>query len=194
MNEAINKTSLSPELNEDHIFLDVETTGFVRTESSPLAMQPYITEICLIRLDGDLNIISTYNQMFKIPINLEKKIIEITGITDEMLKDKKPFVSHWREIAEFVRGAKYLVAHNVGFDRDCLMYELKRSGKILNFPWPPEHICTVEQSMHLKGHRLKLGLLHEHLLGESFEGAHRAEADVQALIRCYRALKNKKAA
>lgn len=171
--------------SEDYIFADVETTGFVRTESSPLNTQPYVTELCMIRTDKELNIKGVYNELFKIPIPLEEKITKITGITDEMLVDKKPFVAHWREIAEFARGAKYFVAHNVSFDRDCIMYEFKRINKILNFPWPPEHICTIEKSMHIKGHKLNLGLLHEILFGDKFEGAHRAQADVEALIRCF---------
>jgi len=42
----------------------------------------------------------------------------------------------------------------------------------------------VEQTQHLKGHRLSLGDLHDLLLGERFSGAHRARADVMALARC----------
>jgi DNA polymerase III epsilon subunit-like protein len=180
-------------LSNDYVFFDVETTGFVKAESAPLALQPYITEICMIRTDSELNKLGTYVQMFKVPIPLEKKITEITGIKDEDLKDKNPFGMHWREIAEFVAGAKHLVAHNVTFDRDCLMYELKRSGKVLNFPWPTDHICTVEKSHHIKGHRLKLGDLYEHFFGEKFTGAHRAEADVDALIKCFGKLKEQDA-
>ena len=172
-----------------YIFGDCETTGLLKASSSPLSQQPHITEICMIKTTEDLEIIDTYVQMFKVPVPLDPKVTKITGITDEMLQDKLPFVKHWREIAEFVVGTTRFVAHNATFDRDCILYELSRIGKQHQFPWPPELVCTVEKSLHYKGHRLNLSKLHEHLLGEAFEGAHRAEEDVNALIRCYREMR-----
>lgn len=172
-----------------YIFKDVETTGLLKAESSPLGLQPYVTELCMIKTDEDLNIVDEYNQLFKVPNKLEDKVIQITGITDEMLADKMPFARHWREVADFCLGVTRFVAHNASFDRDCIRYELMRLGKQYNFPWPPELVCTIEKSMHFKGHRLSLGKLHEHLFGEKFEGAHRAKQDVEAMIRCYRKMR-----
>ena len=60
--------------------------------------------------------------------------------------------------------------------------------KLINFPWPKNHICTVEHSLHIKGYRLKLAQLHQELLGKGFENAHRAKNDVYALVRCFHAL------
>lgn len=172
-----------------YVFADCETTGLTKAESSALALQPFITEICLIKTTEDLEIVDRYVQMFKVPNPLEAKVIQITGITDEMLVDKNPFVKHWREVADFFLGATRFIAHNATYDRDCIRYELMRLGKQFQFPWPPEVICTVEKSMHFKGHRLNLGALHEHLFGVKFEGAHRAEEDVEALIRCYKKMR-----
>jgi hypothetical protein len=59
--------------------------------------------------------------------------------------------------------------------------EAKRLNRVIK--WPPL-VCTVEQSIHYKGHRMNLGDLHEHLLGVRFSGAHRAKEDVDALVRC----------
>lgn len=180
------------------ILFDSETTGLCKAESSPLNFQPYITEMYAIKIDEDFNIIDTYHQMFKVPIDVEvvqpgskKSTFEITGISNAMLADKKPFIAHWKEIAQFFAGADIMVAHNVTYDRDCLKYELMRIGKLLNFPWPMEHQCTIEQSMSYKGFRLNLGKLHEHLFGEAFEGAHRAQSDVEALFKCYRKMHEK---
>jgi DNA polymerase III epsilon subunit-like protein len=66
-----------------------------------------------------------------------------------------------------------------------MWYELVRLGLHRKFPWPPRHICTVESTMQIKGHRLHLANLHEHLFGEKFAGAHRAMVDVEALTRCF---------
>lgn len=179
-----------------YIFADCETTGLTKSESAPLSQQPHITELCLIKTDEDLNIVDTYIQMFKVPVDVEaffpgtkKSTYTITGISNEMLADKNPFAKHWKEIAEFVLGTTRFIAHNATFDKDCLRYELIRLGKQFSFPWPIETICTVEKSMHYKNFRLNLSALHEHLIGEKFEGAHRSEEDVNALIRCYRKMR-----
>lgn len=171
------------------IFFDCETTGLTKSQAAPIALQPYITEICCIKTDDDFNEIGRYIQMFKVPVKLEDIVKKITGITDEMLEDKNPFAAHYKDLANFFMGTQKMVAHNVTYDRDCLKYELMRMGKLLNFPWPIEHECTVELSIHIKGHRLKLEDLHEHFFGEKFSGAHRAEEDVSALIKCYKEIK-----
>lgn len=63
-------------------------------------------------------------------------------------------------------------------------FEMKRL--VTELAWPERLVCTVEATEHLKGHRLSLTKLYEHLFpGENFPGAHRAKADVQALVRCY---------
>jgi hypothetical protein len=46
----------------------------------------------------------------------------------------------------------------------------------------PDKICTVEQTVHLKGYRVSLSVLHETLFGMPFTGAHRAKVDVSALL------------
>jgi DNA polymerase-3 subunit alpha len=60
--------------------------------------------------------------------------------------------------------------------------EMRRLG--LTVAWP-RVICTVEETEHLKGHRLKLSDLYELLFGEKFANAHDAKADVEALAKCY---------
>jgi DNA polymerase III alpha subunit (gram-positive type) len=173
----------------NYIFWDTETTGLTKSEAAPIQLQPYITEICMIKTDENFEIVEQYTRLFKVPVKLEDIVKKITGITDEMLENEKPFSYYWKEIAEFFFGCKTMVAHNVNYDRDCLKYELIRLGKLMNFPWPINHECTVEKSMHIKGYRLKLGDLHEHLFCQKFEGAHRAEEDVKAVIKCYKELK-----
>lgn len=176
------------------IFFDCETTGLTRPAAAGLSAQPYITELCAIKMSDDLETEEgVYLQMFKVPVDVEKvqpgdkkSTFEITGISNAMLADKNPFSAHWKEIANFYFGVQTMVAHNVTYDRDCLKFELMRLNKTLNFPWPITHVCTVERTMKYKGHRLNLSALHEHLFGAKFEGAHRAEDDVRALIRCYK--------
>ena len=109
---------------------------------------------------------------------------EITGLTDEDLKDEAPFKNHITMLINFFLGEEHLIAHNVAFDVDLLRFELMRIGRLWKFPWPPNHICTVNSSMSYKGRRLKLHELHFMATGTTFEGAHRAMVDVEALHRC----------
>ena len=69
----------------------------------------------------------------------------------------------------------------MSFDQEMIDIEAERLGQILRWQ---RLVCTVEQTVHLRGHRLSLSLLHQHLFDEPFAGAHRAKVDVAALIRC----------
>jgi len=80
-----------------------------------------------------------------------------------------------------------MIAHNLSFDRSMIANELLRIDKLLQFPWPIKHTCTVEKSIHIEQRRMSLTRLHEHLLGTGFN-AHRAKDDVHALVRCYHAM------
>jgi hypothetical protein len=64
---------------------------------------------------------------------------------------------------------------------------MKRYGETIKWP---RLICTVEQSMPLRGYRLSLTDLYAALDLGKFEGAHRARNDVEALVECVVAMKN----
>lgn len=176
----------------DFIFFDTETTGLVQPEVKRLSEQPEIIEFCAIRTDQflrEIDRISFLCKPSKLP--LPDVIKKITKIIDADLADKKPFLAHLSDLQTLFLGARFMVAHNVQFDTDLLKFELMRGGVVLNFPWPPVHICTVKQTMSIKGHRLKLGDLYEYLTGEKIEELHRAEADVESLIRVAKELNKK---
>jgi hypothetical protein len=59
--------------------------------------------------------------------------------------------------------------------------EFNRIG--MKIDWP-RTICTVEETICIRGYRLSLTELHKEFCGEPFEGAHRAMVDVRALLRC----------
>ena len=66
--------------------------------------------------------------------SLDPKITKITGIKDEDLKDKKPFIAHYKELSHWFLGQRSLAAHNLPFDRKVLRYELERIDKLTKFP------------------------------------------------------------
>lgn len=171
----------------DLIFVDTETTGLLEPIGIDLEYQPHMFEICIFRTNKKLKIIDKYQDLIKIPVPIPIHISRITGVYDEMLINKKPFKKHFKAIQSIMRGAKIFVAHNATFDESIIENEFERLNKTIHFP--PVKYCTVEQTMHIKGYRLKLLEALEELTGETFiENQHRAKYDTKALIKIYKKL------
>jgi DNA polymerase III epsilon subunit-like protein len=174
------------------IVLDTETTGLPEPGAMPLSKQPQIIEFAAIKVDQkNLDIVGRLEFMCNPGVPLPDKIVQITKITDADLKDKPPFAFYYKKLCEFFLGAESVVAHNMSFDKSMIYFELLRLDKVCQFPWPPNHICTVEASFSLNNRRLSLANLHKIATGREFEGAHRAMIDVEALLRCVKWLRNK---
>lgn len=170
---------------------DTETTGLLKPDIADIDQQPYITELYALKvaIEGDsFEVIGEFEKLIKPPVKLSAKITEITGLTDDMLKDKPTFAEIAEEYAEFTTGTDILVAHNLSFDRGMVRNELIRCERLLRFPWPRRHICTVEESMYIQGRRMTLTALHYWATGKHIENAHRAANDVHGLARCFKKL------
>jgi DNA polymerase III epsilon subunit-like protein len=93
------------------------------------------------------------------------------------------FATYYPALCDFFLGERYLIGHNVSFDVSLLRFDLSRISKMTAFPWPPVQICTVDATLGIRGHRLKLAQLYEIATGEAIGEAHRAIADVLSLHR-----------
>lgn len=175
------------------IIFDTETTGLIGPITMPLSKQPRIIEICLIKLeDKSLKEIERYTTLINPGFLISPVITKITGITNEMLKGAPSFEKVSLEIERILRGERYIVAHNLPFDRKMLTFDFERIGKDPLSILPPKGICTVASTMHISGKRLNMEKLYAHCtLGGKFESAHRASADTEALARCVRFLVEK---
>lgn len=168
------------------IIWDVETTGLLAPGAASLSQQPYIIEIAAIKIDQKNNTeLGSLHLIINPMVPISETITKITGFTNALVANKKPFVAHWKEIAEFWRGCDTIVGHNVMFDKMVLFWELKRIGKENNFPWAINDICTIETVQKWLGHRMNLMDLHVKLFGEVFASAHSAMNDAHATRRCY---------
>lgn len=164
---------------------DTETTGLLKPNAVNVKEQPYIAEFYGCVINENFELVKEVNTFIKPPIPLSDEITRITGITNAMVESAPSFVNVYPEIADLFEGCRCLVAHNASFDVSMVANELVRIDKLIHFPWPRHHICTVEKSFSIKGHRLSLTKLHELATGKPFEGAHRAKVDVFALVRCF---------
>jgi DNA polymerase-3 subunit alpha len=163
---------------------DTETTGLIDNHLVPLDRQPYIIEYYGVLTDlitGE----DEAEQWFlvKPPVMdvVTEKIQGITSITPLMLQGAPTFAKVADTIKAAIEAAPIVLAHNVSYDVEMIDIEFERLGH--HIKWPRK-ICTIEQTIHVKGHRMTMAGLHEYLFGEKFDGAHRARVDVQALKRC----------
>ena len=106
---------------------------------------------------------------------------DIHGLTWPMLKDAPTFAEAWPEAVAFLRGARFLLAHNASFDRRVLTACCRAAGQPApNTPF----LCT------LKGARRSLPLPSKklNLVCEHFGIAlnhHNAVSDAQACAQVY---------
>ncbi|NLL44684.1 MAG: PolC-type DNA polymerase III [Mollicutes bacterium] len=95
-------------LDNTYVVFDVETTGFNAGGGDQ------IIEVGAVKLfNGE--IIDTFSELINPGRPLEKRITELTGITDEMLKDKPTEKEVIKRFIEWV-GNSPMVAHNAKFD------------------------------------------------------------------------------
>ncbi len=164
---------------------DTETTGLIENRLRKINLQSEIIEFygCLVDL-ADGNKEDEYYTLIKPKAYpMKQDVIDKTKtmLTNEMLAVAPSFSDVADNIRERLEKAPAVIAHNAAFDREIVDIEMQRLGKSVYWP---QTICTIEQTMHLKGARLSLTSLHDHLFGEKFEDAHRAKNDVSALVRC----------
>jgi DNA polymerase III epsilon subunit-like protein len=168
------------------IFLDFETTGLTAPSVANPSAQPRIIEIGAVKVDEHFNEVAAFSELIDPEVLLTSEITRITGIHQRDLDGKRKFRVAVHEFAEFFIGERTVVGHNLEFDLSVLHHELKRVGWERRFPYPPEQICTIDGSLHIKGYRLKLTELYSLLHNETLQQTHRALDDVRALVQCFR--------
>lgn len=173
------------------ILFDTETTGLLKPSANSVDEQPEIVELYAVAIDEEYKLLGEWESFFKPKIPITEELTKIHGISNEMVKDSPTFAEAAEDLAKFFTGTDELIAHNLPFDRSMLANELIRCDRLIQFPWPRIHTCTVELAMPIEQRRISLGNLHKLACGSPHEGAHRAKADVHALVRCYHWLKEK---
>ncbi len=159
--------------SDTFIIFDIETTGL-----SPLTCA--ITEIGAVKYRGG-EILDRFSTFVNPDMPIPENITELTGITDDMVKDApgvKEAVSAFLEFA----GSDILVAHNANFDTGFI----KKAAEDHSIPFKNPYLDTLALSRHintdLKKH--KLDTLQEYYGLEAFNH-HRACDDAEMLGKIF---------
>ena len=95
-------------IDTTYVVFDLETTGLNAKQGDS------IIEIGAVKINNG-KIIDKYDELINPGVSLPDEIIKITGITDDMLKDKRNEYHGIKDFMEWV-GELPLVAHNARFD------------------------------------------------------------------------------
>lgn len=155
-------------LDGEFVVFDLETTGFSSKNDK-------IIEIGAVKIkDGE--IIDRFSEFVNPEKMIPAKIIELTGITDDMVKDSKTIDVVLPKFMEFV-GNSTMVAHNAPFDISFIKKNLKDLGEGFN----NQVMDTVPLARFLYPElkRVKLNTVAKYL-GVSLENHHRAVDDAKA--------------
>jgi DNA polymerase III subunit epsilon len=163
-----------------YAIVDIETTGSVAT-------QDRITEIAIFKHDGK-KIVDQYSTFVNPERSIPPFISNLTGITNEMVKDAPKFFEVAKDIIEFTTDCVF-VAHNVNFDYSFI----KKEFNYLSYNYMRKTLCTVRLSRKLlPGHTsYSLGKLSKALdieLPKSLR--HRAIGDAKATAEIFTLLMN----
>ena len=161
--------------NRNVTVFDLETTGLSPTYGDR------ITEIGAIKLCGN-KLCGVFQTLVNPERNIPDKIVEITGITNEMVCDKPTISQVLPLFVDFI-GDDILVAHNAKFDTSFLRYELKECGINKNF----ETYCTLLNSRKevKTSANFKLSTLKNHFNLKPMGAMHRALSDAYVTAQLY---------
>jgi DNA polymerase III subunit epsilon len=119
-----------------YAIIDIETTG-----GQPA--QDKITEIAIFIHDGN-QVVDQYHTLINPQRPIPFYITQLTGITDDMVKEAPKFYEVAKDIVQLTEG-KIFVAHNVRFDYSFL----KKEFSDLGFTYQRKTLCTVRLSRSL---------------------------------------------
>ncbi len=166
-------------LGKTFVSVDIETTG-------KNAFSDAITEIGAVKIvDGKIT--EEWGTLINPKVQIPQNIVELTGITDEMVADKPEISEIYGDFLHFCSDADVLIGQNI-IDFDAKF--LERTARDLRYKFSKSYLDTMiiarELLPHLRRHRLND-------LAEEFNVElvhHRAVNDAKATAQIFLELKN----
>lgn len=160
-------------MKEQYNVLDFETTGLS-------ADYDRVIEVGVIKVCNN-KIVDRFESFINPGMRLPRVITDITGITNDMVKDASRSRVVMKELKSFV-GDELIIAHNASFDSRFFKAEMTRAG----YKPKNEFLCSLLLSrriyQELSSH--KLGNLCDHI-GVVNKASHRALGDAQVTFKLF---------
>ena len=167
------------DLHTTYCVLDLETTGLsFRTEK--------ITEIGIMKMNEKGEVIDEFECFVNPEKPIPQRVVEVTNITDDMVKDAETIDKVMPKVLEFV-GDSVIVAHNADFDVGFLKYNAKQLGLSLDNTYLDTLRLAKDLFPDFK--KYKLGIIADKL-GIEVLVAHRALDDVDTTVKVFRVMLN----
>ncbi|WKA29795.1 exonuclease domain-containing protein [Bradyrhizobium roseum] len=165
---------------QDYVVVDIETTG-------AWANGDRITEIGAVKVRNH-RVIDEWHSLVNPQRSIPAKIVQLTGITNEMVNGSPLFVEVADSFMEFMADGIF-VAHNVNFDYGFIAYEFERLERRFRFP----KLCTCAgMRRRYPGHKsYSLGKLCE-IYQIELENHHRALCDARASVHLLNLINRKR--
>ncbi|MHC4042846.1 exonuclease domain-containing protein [Bradyrhizobium sp. 23AC] len=165
---------------QDYVVVDVETTGSWSNGDR-------ITEIGAVKVRNH-RVVGEWHSLLNPQRAIPAKIVQLTGITNEMARDAPLFAEVADPLMEFM-GDGIFVAHNVSFDYGFIAHEFERIGRRFRFP----KLCTCAgMRRRYPGHKsFGLGKLCE-IYGIELKHHHRALCDARASVHLLNLINQKR--
>ncbi len=117
-------------MENKYAIVDIETTG-------GRAARDKITEIAIVVHNGT-EVLETFETLVNPEVPIPYGITDLTGITNDMVRQAPRFFEVAKKIVELTEGAIF-VAHNVRFDYSFIQEEFRRLG----YTYTRRQLCTV---------------------------------------------------
>lgn len=161
-------------IERDLIFMAIETTGIdIKNDR--------IIEICAIKYRPDRTRL-TLHKYFNPNRESQPMALQAHGLTSEFLSKYPPFDDSVDELFDFFKDSDLGGYNCISFDIPILYEEFSRFGKYLSV-----HNLNIIDSYNLlnKFETRKLNDIYKRFFGVDIDGAHGAEADIEATIKVF---------
>jgi len=163
-------------LKKPIVFFDLEATGLNITKDR-------IVEIGIIKVSPDGSeerLVQVINPLIDIP----QEVVDIHGITNEMVSDKPTFKDFSEELIAFIGEADLAGYNSNKFDVPLLLEEFVRAGADFSME---NRKCVDVQNIFHKMEKRTLEAAYQFYCQKSIENAHSAEADIVATYEVLKA-------
>ena len=155
-------------IDSSFVVFDIETTGLSKDKNN-------ITEIGAVKVSGG-KIVDSWSTFVNPGEKIPENIVELTGITDEMVANAPTIKEALPEFLKFSEGS-VLVAHNAKFDVGFIKEACKRFSVPFNSTYLDTLLLARSLYTELPNHKLNTLAKHLNVL---LENHHRAVDDAKA--------------